>query len=410
MSKGKGPKPFSSEWLAAPPAPPEPARRLPRGATLGLRGIAMRLPGEHALATTVVLLMVLVSLGVAGPRSQAQTPTTETTNAAAAQPALATRQDPEVAAPTEVPTLDLEEAEPEPRATITTETLSVKSIDEVARERQASAPKLNLQQPREVTTTEDGLLPEYRILTFYGFPGNRDMGILGQHDKEKILKKMRQQAAAYEAVDPSRPVLVGFEVIASVAQAEPQADGSYLLDTPAEMLDEYAEFAEENEILLFLDVQIGRRTVADEIKGLEPWLKKPHVHLALDPEFAMREGEIPGTHIGQVTADDIAATQEWLAKLAERARIPPKVLIVHQFHYTMIESKKEVAPVEGVQLVIDSDGWGTPQEKRATYDVVNNQLPIEYFGVKLFYSQDKPLMTPEEILALGPTPDLIIYQ
>jgi hypothetical protein len=176
------------------------------------------------------------------------------------------------------------------------------------------------------------------------------------------------------------------------------------------MLDEYADFAEENEILLFLDVQIGRRTVADEIKGLEPWLKKPHVHLALDPEFAMREGEIPGTHIGQVTADDIAATQTWLAKLAERARIPPKVLIVHQFHYTMIESKKEVAPVEGVQLVIDSDGWGTPQEKRATYDVVNNQLPIEYFGVKLFYSQDKPLMTPEEILALGPSPDLIIYQ
>ena len=254
------------------------------------------------------------------------------------------------------------------------------------------------------------MLPEYRILTFYGFPGNKDMGILGEHDKEKTLDLMREQAAAYEAVDPSRPVLIGFEVIASVAQGEPMADGSYLLDTPAEVLDEYTEFAEENDVLLFLDVQIGRRTVADEIEGLRPWLEEPHVHLALDPEFAMREGEIPGEHIGQIDAADIAYAQEWLVNLSEEADIPPRILIVHQFHHTMIENKDQVAPVEGVQLVIDSDGWGTPEEKRATYAVVNHQIPIEYFGVKLFYSQDVPLMTPEEILALDPIPDLIIYQ
>lgn len=423
MSKGHGPKPFSSEWLAAPPPPPEPPRRLPRGVSLSLRGIAARLPGEHVLATAVVLLMVFVSLGVAGPRSQAQT-TGETGGAAAAQPALAARQD--SAAPTEMPKLDLEEAQPEPRATITTETLSVKTIEEVTKEqelaekreaeqaqaeqRQAGAPKLNLERPREVTTTQDGLLPKYRILTYYGFPGNKDMGILGEHDKDEILAKMREQAAAYEAVDPSRPVLVAFEVIASVAQSEPQADGSYLLDAPAEALDEYSDFAEANDVLLFLDVQIGRRTVAEDIKGLKPWLEKPHVHLALDPEFAMREGEIPGKHIGQVTAKDIAETQNWLVDLAEEAGVPPKVLIVHQFHYSMIEDKKAIAPVEGVQLVIDADGWGTPEEKRATYVVVNKQLPIEYFGVKLFYSQDKPVLTPEEILAFGPVPDLIIYQ
>lgn len=416
MSKGHGPKPFSSEWLATPPPPPEPPRRLPRGVSLGLRGIASRLPGEHVLATTVVLLMVFVSLGVAGPRSRAQT-TGETAGAAGAQPALAARG--ESAAPTEVPKLDLEEAQPEPRATITTETLSVKTLEEVtkeqegqAQERQAAAPRLDLQQqaPREVSTTKNGLLPKYRILTYYGFPGNKDMGILGEHDKEDILEMMREQAAAYEAVDPSRPVLVAFEVIASVAQSKPQADGSYLLDAPAEALDEYADFAEENDVLLFLDVQIGRRTVAEDIKGLEPWLKKPHVHLALDPEFAMREDEVPGTHIGQVTAKDIAETQKWLVDLANEAGIPPKVLIVHQFHYSMIENKIDVAPVEGVQLVIDADGWGTPAEKRATYVVVNKQQPIEYFGVKLFYSQDKPLLTPEEILAFGPVPDLIIYQ
>jgi hypothetical protein len=38
------------------------------------------------------------------------------------------------------------------------------------------------------------------------------------------------------------------------------------------------------------------------------------------------------------------------------------------------------------------------------------QMPIEYHGVKLFYKQDVPLMTAEEILDLDPVPDLVIYQ
>jgi hypothetical protein len=38
------------------------------------------------------------------------------------------------------------------------------------------------------------------------------------------------------------------------------------------------------------------------------------------------------------------------------------------------------------------------------------QHPIEYHGVKLFYRQDEPLMEPNEVLALDPVPDLIIYQ
>lgn len=76
----------------------------------------------------------------------------------------------------------------------------------------------------------------------------------------------------------------------------------------------------------------------------------------------------------------------------------------------MIENKDQVVPVAGVQLVIDSDGWGTPADKRATYDAVIGCCPIEFDGVKLFYQQDVPLMTPEEVLDLDPVPDVIIYQ
>jgi hypothetical protein len=204
--------------------------------------------------------------------------------------------------------------------------------------------------------------------------------------------------------------MIAFEVIASVAQPEPQTDGSFLLDTPSELLDQYAEFTAANDILLFLDVQVGRRTVEAEIEGIRPWLELPHVHLAIDPEFAMEEGQIPGDHIGQVDATDIAFAQRWLVDLTTEMGILPKVLIVHQFHYTMIENKDQVEPMAGVQLVIDADGFGPPATKTEAYAVMIGQMPIEYHGVKLFYKQDVPLMTAEEILDLEPVPDLVIYQ
>lgn len=254
------------------------------------------------------------------------------------------------------------------------------------------------------------LLPANRILTYYCFPGNQYMGILGEYDPDQLLAKLQDQAAGYEAADPTRPVKLAFEVIASVAQRDPQADGSYITDTAVDILNQYADFAEQNDLLILFDVQFGMRTVQKEVKGLEPWLKKPFVHLALDPEFKVQPGEVPGVELGQIDASDITWTQHWLADLSAKYNIPPKILLVHQFNYTEIVNKDTLAAVDGVQFVMDSDGFGTPQEKQDTYKVIVEQKPIQYNGVKLFYQQDDPLMTPAEILQLNPVPDVIIYQ
>ncbi|HEV2067482.1 MAG TPA: hypothetical protein VGR08_11670 [Thermomicrobiales bacterium] len=254
------------------------------------------------------------------------------------------------------------------------------------------------------------LLPDNRILLYYGFPENENMGILGEYSPEELLERLYEQAAEYEAVDPSRPIKVGFELIASVAQASPQEDNSYIADTDKEWLDSYTQFTKDNDILLFFDVQMGMRDPKEDYSGLEPWLAEPHVHLAIDPEFAMAPDELPGVHYGQVTGAEITEAQEWLADLARKNDVPPKVLIVHQFRLDMIEDKESVAPVDGAQLVIDMDGFGTPKEKAETYEVVITQQPIEYHGMKLFYQQDVPLLTAEEVLAFEPSPDLIIYQ
>lgn len=255
-----------------------------------------------------------------------------------------------------------------------------------------------------------GLFPENRVLLYYGFPGNENMGILGEHEPAKVLELLQAEAANYQAVDPNRPVKIGFEMIASVAQGDAGEEGKYIADASRAQLDEYTQFTADNDMLLFFDVQMGFREPYEDYSGLEEWLLNPHVHLGIDPEFHMREGELPGQHIGQVTGAEVTEAQNWLAKLAADNNIPPKTLIVHQFHHSMIEDKDQIAPVDGVDLVIDMDGWGPPDMKRETYEVVIKQEPIEYHGIKLFYPQDIPLMTPEEVLALDPSPDLVIYQ
>lgn len=392
----QGPKPFSSEWINAPTLPSESRWR--RRSKSNQRWVAVfsRLPGERALTLITLCCLIMSSFWVGGPRGEAQS------NAGSQVVAQVPK-----AAPVRYDTL-----QPTAAAEISTESLKVSGGEGSVAGAPVVAPELNLEARAadDQPLTAGGIFPNNRVLAFYGFPGNPDMGILGEYDMPRLLELLREQAKAYEEADPDHPVILAFEVIASVAQKEPQLDGSYLLDTPSEVLNEYAAFTRDNGLLLLLDVQIGYRTVANEILGLKPWLSQSHVHLALDPEFAMADGEIPSEHIGQIDAADITSAQQWLVDLAAEVGVSPKMLVVHQFQQSMITNKELVKPMAGVQLVIDADGWGVPDNKRATYDFVNRVTHIEYDGIKLFYKQDVPVMEPAEVIGLDPEPLLVIYQ
>jgi len=381
--------------MNAPAPVTEPSRRLQRAANQRLVALFGKFPGERSLTIIVVILLTLGSFWFAGPRGEAHTPVESSL----------------IAQMPEAPQIQFADPEPTANADISTESFQVTEGEVDTSEAQV-VPDLQL-QPAPVDdqpTTLGGILPDNRILAFYGFPGNPEMGMLGEYDMGRLLELLREQANKYEEADPSTPVVIAFEVIASVAQESPQVDGSYLLDTPASVLNEYADFTFENDILLILDAQIGYRTVENDVRGLRPWLAQDHVHLAIDPEFAMDEGQVPGTHIGSVDATDIQWAQQWLIDVAEEEGISPKVLIVHQFTQSMISNKDQVAPMTGVQLVIDADGWGPPDLKRDAYNFVNNVTTIEYAGVKLFYNLDVPLMSADDIVNLDPAPLFVMYQ
>jgi hypothetical protein len=150
--------------------------------------------------------------------------------------------------------------------------------------------------------------------------------------------------------------------------------------------------------------------VAAELPRLIPWLKKPWVHLALDPEFAMPPGRVPGIRIGTLDAHQINEAIDLLAKLVDQEHLPPKALVVHRFTENMLTNYRAIRTDPRVQVVIDMDGFGTPSGKKKIYDLVVTRRPVQFTGLKLFFKNDQPMMTFSEILQLVPIPLYIQYQ
>jgi hypothetical protein len=265
--------------------------------------------------------------------------------------------------------------------------------------------------PTSPVELQGGVLPDNRIIAFYGHPSTPQMGILGEYSKEELLQVLLEQVAEYELADPDTPVIPAFELIATVAQPEPQSDGTYLLYTGDPWIQEYVDFTAENNMLLFLDLQIGHSTIRDQIALVWHFLQYPHVHVALDPEFATGPDYAPGTIIGGVDGNHINIAIEMLSELVIENNLPNKILIVHQFDTQMILNKEMIQPLPGVDFVLHMDGWGTTEAKVANYHhFVRDQL-IQYGGFKIFYRQDIPVMTAAEVLEMGPPPPLFIsYQ
>ena len=258
---------------------------------------------------------------------------------------------------------------------------------------------------------DQGILPDNRVLLYYGFPEVDQMGILGEYPPEELLPMMAQQKAEYEAVNPDgRPWVTGFELIGSVAQKDPGPDGMYVADTDGGWLDMYTIFTHENNMQLFMDVQMGRKKPHEDYEGLERWLRYPHVHLAIDPEFHLPEDGVPGDDLGQIHASDVTRAQQWCVGISDKYGLPRKMLIIHQFHVYSVDEKELITPVDGVDLVMNEDGWGPPWMKLDTYNVVITQSPIQFNGFKVFYRQDDPLMSAADVMALDPIPDLVNYQ
>jgi hypothetical protein len=253
------------------------------------------------------------------------------------------------------------------------------------------------------------LLPDYRLVAYYGAPGSDELGALGIGPPGKATDKLIDQAEPYGT--DRRPVMPVLELLASVASASPGDDGLYRIQTPISTIKRYLRVARNHQALLLLDIQPGRSSFAQETARLDKFLREPDVGLALDPEWHVGPDEIPGQVIGSVDSDTINRISANLAARTTQAELPQKLFVVHQFTAGMIQNRDELIARPALATVINVDGFGGRADKIAKYKELYPPKGSGLFaGFKLFYNEDLDLMSPERVLKLDPAPDLIVYE
>ena len=250
------------------------------------------------------------------------------------------------------------------------------------------------------------IFPAYRVVAYYGTAGNAALGVLGEGSPDKMLPKLRGAAKGFAG---DRKVQVAYELIASVAQGSAGADGKYSKMISLDKIQQYVDQAKRNKVLVILDLQPGRGDFLPQAKALERFLIQPHVGLALDPEWRMPPGKVPGKTIGKVSPAEVNRVSQYVSDLTEQHHLPEKLFVLHQFRSSMLPDVGDIAKRPGLALVQHVDGFGTRSEKNATWNRLKRPQQF-HLGYKLFYDEDVKRYSAADVLKFKPVPELISFQ
>lgn len=251
------------------------------------------------------------------------------------------------------------------------------------------------------------LFPTYRMVALYGTDASDQMGALGEQSPEEAAQRLAEVIEPWTTGD--RPVLGVFELIATIATRAPGPDGLYRSVDGPERVRRYLEVARDHGYYLLLDIQPGRSDFLTEVQRYEEFIREPDVGIALDPEWRMGPGEVPGDLVGQVSAAEVNEVSRYLADIVDEEGLPQKLLVIHQFQDRMITDRDDLIAPPQLAVNIHMDGFGTRDRKLDTYSVTQVEPPL-WNGFKLFYDEDVDIFQPSDVLEIDPVPDFISYQ
>lgn len=276
----------------------------------------------------------------------------------------------------------------------------------IPREVRAPIPPVSPLAPQLGADEGEPILPANRVVAIYGAP-QLGSTALGERSSRGAAKLAARQARAY-VKRGERPAIPALDLIGVVANSTPGPDRLYRTRQPDDLIAEYLKRVRAIGGRLMIDIQPGRSPILDEIEHLEPWLAEPDVDLAIDPEWNVGRHGVPGQTVGKATASEINAASRELQRIVADEDLPPKILVVHQFHKGSIRKRRAVKERSDVEVTFNFDGIGAPGPKVAGYEALaSNEL---FNGFSVFYDLDTKVMSPREILALEPVVDFLLYQ
>ncbi|WP_409483438.1 hypothetical protein [Arsenicicoccus dermatophilus] len=256
------------------------------------------------------------------------------------------------------------------------------------------------------------------------FPGHRLVGFAGREGTGPLLGKLGVgglDERMREIVGRSKPYAVGAttipvaELIATVVKPAPGEGGRWNARVDDEIIARHLEAVRKVDGMLLLAIQPGRSDFVTETKVYEKWLAQPDVGVALDPEWRMGPGQVPMKQFGSVTGAELDDTARYLAELVATYKLPEKVMLYHQLNPRIVRDAAGLHPHPGVAQIVSVDGIGSATMKRQTWQAVLKRKPAHVrAGFKLFFTEDTEgawkLMTPDQVLALTPAPDYVLYE
>jgi hypothetical protein len=255
------------------------------------------------------------------------------------------------------------------------------------------------------------LFPGRRMTALYGHPGTPALGVLGEQPVDEAIARAQRLAADYQGL-VDEPVVPAFEIIATVASSAAGPDGNYSAEAAVADLRPWIDAAGQAGTYVVLDLQPGRTDFLTQARRYEELLAQPHVGLALDPEWRLAPDQRHLNQIGSVGADEVNAVATWLADLTRERRLPQKLLMLHQFHVSMLDDRARIdASRDELAVLIHADGFGTAGQKFATWNALHVDPPANIrWGWKNFHDEDQPMFTPGQTVAVTPSPVFVSYQ
>lgn len=271
----------------------------------------------------------------------------------------------------------------------------------------SAPPRPPAQLPRGGRT----IFPTYRLFGFSGSPGSAAFGRLGTGDLDARVREIERRGQAFAKGRKLLPVL---ELIAVVAHESPGVAGTYNGQVSDAVIGRYLAAARRHRALLLLNVQPGREGLLTVVKRFEPWLRQPDVGVALDPEWEVHRGQVPGRVFGSTTGAELDSVSAYLDALVRAHRLPQKVMVFHQVAPGVLSGQQRIRARAGVVVIKSVDGIGNPRQKTDTWRLLVRGLPRSVHpGFKLFFDEDArygPLMSASQVLALRPTPEYVLYE
>jgi len=243
------------------------------------------------------------------------------------------------------------------------------------------------------------------IVAYYGRPGTSSLGVLGQYPIEELMKKIKATADEYAQITGNKNVVPAFDLIYGLASSEPGRKKDYILPLSSKKLMTYIDAATKNGFAVFIDLQLGKMTPAEAVKPVLKYLKYDNVHLAIDPEFEVKDLNVrPGKVIGHISGEQVNEVQAVMTEYMKANNITDnKILVIHMFTHKMVGDKKSIKRYDQINLIMNLDGHGSPNLKINTYNGLyttdaSNKVAG---GFKLFFNEDKPsMMTPGQVMGM----------